>query len=465
MSTRKWIHGLTPELPDVEMIEELPPDAVEMIDGELVRKAVPREWKDGIRLVLNGGVDSLESATVPLEWFFSDELIAERPQYIVICDHEMSLDALKEKERYTFGRRYLVKVTEFVTYIQLFTSGAHHLVFMVFCGDKGSALKRARRYVDNKESCGRSYDWCIEHNDVVNGYEENLRGCYIANIEFEVPQGLLAEKPTSGFSKWVWDWTNRWFSNNPSDECAYRKRLIFAFTFQPLVFLPTRFLVGILGTAYALIAWPMLIFLGWKPKSPFSVIKHCWVSPTEGDLSMLAEPVWRRWQDAQLGPDKNYTQAKYWPAWGVPWVLALEVGVPWSLYRLYRLFPHAMMSIFSIVLTLAVVAAFLIGLFWLGERARVHFRLGEFRDELLVLDNKLHDWLTDRRSRREQARSNAGEAADELYRRRLATISTDKVHVHKKVDVAAVIKKADTAVKFKLGFWATKAKVCRPFSK
>ncbi len=47
-------------------------------------------------------------------------------------------------------------------------------------------------------------------------------------VEVDVPEELFAKKP------WDWEWTNDYFDSLPSDQCAFRKRRLFAFTIQPI---------------------------------------------------------------------------------------------------------------------------------------------------------------------------------------------------------------------------------------
>lgn len=458
--SRKWIHGIQPET----SLEERTPDQFEMVDGELRPKEIPRGWKDGIRLVINGGIDSLDSATVPIEWFFSDELIAERPQYIVICDHEMPLSRLEEERYYSYGRRYLVKVTEFVKYLQLFKAGMHHLVFMVFCGDEDRALRQARQYVANHGD--RWYDNQIYFSDVMSGWFHN-EGAYVVHVEFNVPQGLLAEKPTSGFSKWVWDWTNRWFKLGPADECAYRKRLISAFTIQPPLFLIGRFFAGITITIFSLVAWVGFALIGWKPKSAFTNIKNGWIELGEVQGKMIADELgWRQLTLREYDHDQmKWIEAKYSPVWCVPIFLALEIYSVLVLYKLFHWYPIQMMDTLGIILTLVcmvLVVFLLLKLVNLGERL---FSTRSFDEKFDKAESRFLAWQRNRRIKRENALIDMEKAATKQYFSQLATISLDTTPVHAKVDIDAVKKKVSAPISLKLSFWATKAKVCKPFSR
>ena len=439
LMSEKWIHGLRPQL----SIEELTPNDCEMVDGELRPKVVPPEWKDGIRLIINGGVDSLDSATVPIEWRFSEALLAERPQYIVICDHEMSLDELKEKEYCYGGRRHLVKVTEFVKYIQLFRAGHHHLVFMVFCGERDMALRCDRSFADDNQHL---HDKAIHYTDLACGHSDDYRApIYIASVEFEVPAGLLAERPKSGFSKWVWEWANRWYSRFPEDECAYRKRLIFAFTVQPLPFLIGRFLVGVVCTILSIGALILFPFFGWRPTQIVQNIKSGWLNP-EG-FNLTPKDSWGVWTY------DDCHEPWVWPFWCMPWFITLVAGLPLFLYRLYARHP------FEAKLATMILACFIVVCLIIQLYDQVSGRIRLKWSEACFVS------MEDRLRKKELRRAEREEKEVQKYLSQLGTMSFAAVPIPKKVDVDSVIKKADTGIKLKLSFWAVKAKVCKPFER
>ena len=415
----KWIHGRKP--------------------GEGAEK-----WKDGIRLIINGGSDRLDTATVPIEWRFSDAVIAEEPQYIVICDHEISLEEFKEEEYHDCGRRYLVKVTDCARYIQLFKAGIHHLVFMVFCGEREKALEHAREYTKG----GRLYQQNIWFRDVASGYNHcgRIVPIYIAHVEFEVPAGLLAERPQSGFWKYLCLWANLWFGNRPVDECAQRKRYILA-PLALLLWLVWRIGFGIGMSLYTPIAWLLVGFLGWRPKSVFPSLKDAWINPSAVEAGMVEISKWRCWKKPDYGSvSRSYAHEKYLPIWAVPWVIALELGVPYALYRLYLIDPMVVKVGGALILL-----ALLLVTFWvLIDR---------------LVKPAVKNMSQNRASEKQERVSTRAELVHERYLKSLSLMSLDHAPIPDKVDIKAVMKKVDRPVQLRLRFWATKAKVCRPFSK
>jgi hypothetical protein len=68
-----------------------------------------------LRLVINHGKTDLESATVAVQWFLSEELIEIKPKYIILVEHTEA--DIKSGDMNYCGRRYIVPVADVMTYI------------------------------------------------------------------------------------------------------------------------------------------------------------------------------------------------------------------------------------------------------------------------------------------------------------------------------------------------------------
>jgi hypothetical protein len=462
--SQEWIHGLKPP-PSIAECDDDSPDCinddspsigfegVEPAGGSTEPAAPPaREWKDGVSFIVNGGTTlPLQDATVPIEWRFSPEFKLARPQYIVICDHEMPFSRLQEERYWHWGRRYLVKVTDFAKYLQLFRAGTHHLVFMVFCGDENAALHQARRYESNYgDHC---YDNAVYFNDVEQGWSSGQYGFYLAHVELNVPEKAFAEKPESGFWKHLRCWANLWFRNEPEDECAQRKRYPLAVIALPL-FLLWRLITGVLGTLYTAIVWPCAAFLGWRPKSIWDNLKNSWINPRETDL----EPSELRWgvlrQGVFSGNPEMYRKELKVPFWGMPWFVVLSISAAYGVFKLYKAAPaYVLAAVISTVLVLGGGFVFLLTaeFFKEAQKKRIAARVAK------ALDGHL--------SKKELRRLAQEEREMKEYLAQLDTMSLGTAPAPKSVDVNAVIKKAKPRIKLELSYWALKSKVCKPFQR
>jgi hypothetical protein len=66
-------------------------------------------------------------------------------------------------------------------------------------------------------------------------------------IEVGVPQELFAKQPRD------WGWVNSFFNTPPRDQCAFRRRRIFAYTLQPVVWSMLLAIVGFMGAIAGLV--------------------------------------------------------------------------------------------------------------------------------------------------------------------------------------------------------------------
>lgn len=403
-----------------------------------------KELKEKVQLVLNGGGRMLNSATIPVEWHFSSELIAQKPQYVVICEHEFSLEEFEKKHEFCFiGRRYLCKVQDLVKYIQLFRSGTHNLVVLVFCGEK--AWQNASFYVKKDSDSSYQYQKEVWYRDLKLLEFDNI---YATAVEFEVSKELFAEKPKG--SKWeefVWSWVNRWHNNDPIDECAYRKRKIFAFTLKPPLFVLVRVFAWFFGTLFVLVGSLVVFLLGWKPNAIFSRMKPLYwdLDDFEMDLTEFGfcRYSWRIWKKEEY-TEKKYVPKKKIPVFMVPIFLILELAVAAVIGFVFYLF---ISSVWLFVLMAGATLGLIILLYTKVCNSE---------------KNKQKRAETEKRKKEEIKAQEKKEEADFLaFLRSNASLSTagDKVNIERIKNVTG------TMNKLKIVFWSTKANVCRPFEK
>lgn len=442
--SEKWVHGKMPG-------EDSAQDA----------------WKDGIVLTINGGKDHLDSATIPVEWHFTPEMIAEKPQYIMVIDHEMPLETFKERHVYNSGVRHEpVKVTDFVKYVQLFKTGIHHLVFIVFCGTPENAKKRAYAFFKRIPGYGEhKYDRHIEYDYLESGRLGAGEFAYATHVEINVPDELLAHKPDSGFSGWYWNWLNGWFRTGPVDECEWRKRKWF---FAPVLILCSligRGAMGILGSLYVLVGSLLLILLGWRPENPLKKMHHFWQNRGFREclaISMYTD--WRVWEKQvyERGSHEYKGEDRFIPYWCISWYYIIGTIVVRLLYRAFKAAPVQTLAIlFLIIIAVALIFAW-IGLTFLYRKVTKSEGFDSFKAFCV---NYTRERRIKNAQRRYEQKQRNSELFDAYYMDAMRSISLDTAPAPQKVNISAIIKKAKAPIKFKLSFWATKQKVCKPFAR
>ncbi len=386
-----------------------------------------------IRLVVNGGSTTLDTATVPVEWHFSDKFIEEsNPKYVVICDMEMSYEKFQEYENTHWGQRYLCRVAELAKYVQLRKAGGHTFVIVVFYGS--DAENNARKFVKKNDT--DYYDLSLWCSDVKAGALTHLSvDSKITSFEFDVPSELFAKRPEIGLRKLIWDWTNRWFKRNPVDQCAYRKRKIFAFTLQPILFLIGRLILGIFMTLYSTIWGGIVFFFGFRTINLLQNIGYGWSDPSQIEMDLRDHRTWRFW-------DYN----SYIPVPLVPFILVVELAAVGSLVYLLSKF----LSIFLLIGATAVI-------FFVILTIILNFRSGKSK-------NKRAEKALQKQREKEQAEKDEEERQERLYAQFLKNHASFS-SVGERVNINRIKPVVDTVTRFSLSFWGLKGRVCKPFNK
>lgn len=403
-----------------------------------------------IKVVLNGGEDVLDSATIPIEWGLSKKILDENPQFIIISDVPYTLDWLKElKNSWQNSRKNnrMFRATELIGYVPVYSPGPHTFVIHVVCGGKRiDAFKVA-------ENITSSNVW---HENIEVGFSENhnyseLISIYTIAVECEIPKEFFAEKPKTGFSKFVWDWSNRWFKKDPIDECAYRKRKIFAFTLQPILFIIAGLIeaaLRIIHALYVLFGSFFLFLLGILPGSPIQNIKKSWTKSSHVVLDLrkfYSHDFFGKWRVLNEYPKKVL------PRYLVP------VFIPFEIYLVYLAIITSFNGVRSLYTTIVVYYGTILLLV-------IVFLF------IFFLSLFFYQWAEkEKKSKGEKKETQIQEKDTKEGRVRHKNISFLKNYAFidnlpRRVEVQKITKVVDTATKFKINFWATKAKVCKPFA-
>lgn len=412
------------------------------------------DWKDGIFLNVNGGSGMLDNATVPIEWKFSPALVAEEPQYIVVVDHEFPIVELSSRtnQNYSSARRHdPIAVTDFAKYVQLRKSGHHHLIVVVFCGTPKQALDNARAFVSGDPDC---YRHTITPEQIKNGYLGGRWNAYLYTFPIDVPDELLSHAPTEGWEKVVWDWSNRWYDTRPIDDCDFRKRRLKAFTLQPLPFLIGRLSYGLLMTLYTLLGSILLVFFGWKPINPFKNILWSWVNYPKSKMNILMNKKWCDWS----AEDALHTNII--PPWYIPATYAVLLIAGRGLRRFWHQNPAGVLTVVGIV----ILSALLIGCLFAIEKFAKSPTAKSLGKKLRAFFKRSY---RDFRERRKMNKENREQQRREQYFARLNPIiaPAGTSTAHEKVDIGAVIKRADPGTGARLIFWSVKSKSCKPYAR
>ncbi|MBN1326121.1 hypothetical protein JW977_04055 [Candidatus Falkowbacteria bacterium] len=418
---------------------------------------VEKKSESIFELLLNGGKFEMNSATIPIQWFFGEGLIARKPSYIIFFEQDEKDIAHDYSE--TRGRRYVVKVEEAIKFLQIFRPGHHRLTALLFTGsvslgthEENESLRRFLRQHSNGHYESSIPVWDIQQeNENSKMFLANYGALAAVVVEFEVPAGLFAAEPETKFSKLLWKWANLWYKKPPVDQCDYRSRLITSFTLKPIPFIFYAFfkylVFGPIGALYILVASSISFFIGFRPKP---ILPSIWRTITwtgfDEDLKVWGDsPEYRLWESHW-----DYEKVRYMPftLLELTLIIAVIAGIYYSdhVQLAKYLFYLLMVGCAVIGFTLAVVLAFRFGPDSITEKITDLFQNVKVR--------KLQREMILRAEREKQEK--------EFFK----SFSLDKKPVA--VDLHKLQKPLEGKKRliqiFYVSFWATKAKICKPFA-
>lgn len=423
----------------------------------------------GVSVTLNGGKKEMNSATIPIEWWLSEEIIKKNPKYILVFEqNEAEKDDVRgETNR---GRRHVFNVSDAIAFMPVFSAGYHRLMVVVVSDDRSSAKKTANAYLREDDDENDRYchymDWDRAKNNTYDKEDEDLIASTV--VEFEVPAELFAEKPRTKAGQLLWEWVNRWHRRGPRDECDYRRRMMIAFTVQPpLVILWWLLKHGIAGTAYAfgILIVSFLVFLcGFRPRP---LVREMWrafmfTRPREWDVTRFGESTeiegswqstFRVWSLTKTKNDKGKIvhTATYMPI--PPFVIVLAGGACFGLYNLVMKLIGGELSWF-LPLVIGGAGFVLIVLFCIKVLPRFWSAVSR---GIHKLDERIAARATEQRKEEKAV----------MQKWMLENITTAKQTEAVRLDQLPVPPdlKGKLVQRFKVGYWALKGKVCRPFAR
>jgi hypothetical protein len=257
-----------------------------------------------------------------------------------------------------------------------------------------------------------------------------------AELDIEMPVECFAKLPP----KWVRNWANMMFDAPAVDQCQFRKRLIFAFTVQPIILLVIGAVVGggtwlhrlLLALGCTLVACKGV---NWKP------VLH----PFTDSLDTV--DVYRNIRGSYLYfPKLPYTMS-WGPAAVIPTLLVFGLVVYLFAIDLRLGISIIVITLFGLSLLVAISVLFPLWVMFIDWVLFDLLRLVWINDHWLF---RWMDWKGDREKERMAWK-------EERKRMEAALLLCHQAKFTRMQDLP---RKKRT---FKLHFKATKAKICRPF--
>lgn len=422
----------------------------------------------GISVTLNGGKREMNSATIPIEWWLSEEVIKKNPKYILIFEqNKAEKDDVRGSTK--CGRRHVFNASDAVAFMPVFSAGYHRVMVVVVSDIRSSAKKTANGYLREDEDEIDHYRFHMDWERAKDNACEKEDDAFIAStvVEFEVPAELFAEKPRSKAGQLIWNWVNRWHTRGPRDECDYRRRKMLAFTLQPpLVATGLLLKHGIGGAAYALyilLASFATFFVGFRPRPIFKEMWRAftftryreWDVRRYGSHSVIDgrhwESTYRVWSLIETTRAGKYIQeATYMPV--APFVVVLAGGIGIGMYYLINglisgwlagLLPYAI----GIVCFVAIVL--------FAKVVSPYFHKTVSKGIQKLKENAEKEALVQKKTRQD---------IEQKWMLENLSLSkqTDAVHLDR-LPIPLDLRER-VVQRFRVGYWTLKAKVCKPFA-
>jgi len=203
------------------------------------------------------GIDSeIQGTSVPIRWCLGRDELSKlagtgEKAYVLL----LVVTGDYSSRGYLNETRYLVPIEQTMEYLNFYTPGKHTIFSTVVWEQweqddknlKEEFLRKDEKYGGYKNSL---YSY---HNSVLCEGSFDIRKFGVHKFEVSVPREVFAKEPPSREKKWV----NLFWGGKSADQCHYRKKRIFAYSFQ-LVFFP--FILASIELASWVIISTLLLF-------------------------------------------------------------------------------------------------------------------------------------------------------------------------------------------------------------
>ena len=230
------------------------------------------------------GSRTLEHAAPFVSWTLSPEL-AEQAKRIMLEGREVKMLLIHYKRAgHHSGNsrgmereyRQLVPVTDPMACLPFSSSGNHNIVAMVVCSNTQKSLRDI--YLTRFGSKDWQTDVLAHDQSYITLSRKRGDGLGIWFGSGFATEGLLAKKPRD------WGWLN-WMLKPPADECGIRRRRMFAYTVQPMLWILWKMLQGaFLGALWCInLAFTIVLLLAGARGVNYKPLLFTWgeMAPTD----------------------------------------------------------------------------------------------------------------------------------------------------------------------------------------
>lgn len=174
---------------------------------------------------------TIQSASVSVSWTVSPEVLADVKEREAKGQQAWMMLIVFDKSARSEERK-IVPLRDCIAYLSLRTAGEARVFGQVLCGTKRDIY---RTWLSHS---GRDWEYNSKSIRLVeSGFPDSLVHMGYGfvgpdmKLDLQVPKEAFAPSPAD----WESDWVNYFFITTPRDQCAFRRRRIFAYSLQPVL--------------------------------------------------------------------------------------------------------------------------------------------------------------------------------------------------------------------------------------
>lgn len=202
-----------------------------------------------LKLIVGAEEGKAQNASVPVRWC-TDKNTLERLRALGVLNPHLLLVI-------TYGwaraekRRYLLPLEQAMEYLQFQTPGRNTIYAAIVWANDGKPSTLWETFMRRENN--RYLTDTINDKNGAFYYSEDYQDDVFTTTEFAevdvvVPHEIFAKEPP----RWLERWVNLWYETKTRDQCHFRKRMILAFTIQPILVLLWLILRSLIGIAAAM---------------------------------------------------------------------------------------------------------------------------------------------------------------------------------------------------------------------
>lgn len=194
---------------------------------------VPKQETVGIEINFNPKIDHPD---VPVSWCIHPETLKEVMHYPEDWSLLISAAQHDRRGRIIFEHREIFNdIRTAINFFRFYRAGKYTIQAMLVnqAYSNKNSRKQFRKLLEKDGAHSYQYDIGFsKENPTERDFGNYIYLSHPYEMDVEIPDEIFAKEPP----QWLKNWVNLWSRWGPEDQCAFRKRFVFAFTVQLVLF-------------------------------------------------------------------------------------------------------------------------------------------------------------------------------------------------------------------------------------